>query len=48
MIDNTKIIENLEKRLSTFSANPKTQNVGIVEKNTHVVDFCMLCAFKVW
>src|SRR5579862_4968543 len=34
MIDNNKIIENLEKRLSTFTANPKTQNVGIVEKNT--------------
>lgn len=34
MIDNKTIIENLEKRLSTFTANPKTQNVGIVEKNT--------------
>jgi len=34
MIDNTKIIENLEKRLSTFTSNPKTQNVGVVEKNT--------------
>jgi len=34
MIDNTTIIENLEKRLSAFTANPKTQNVGTVEKNT--------------
>ncbi len=34
MIDNKTIIENLEKRLSTFTADPKTQNVGIVEKNT--------------
>src|SRR6266700_1113226 len=34
MIDNTSIIENLEKRLSSFTANPKTQNVGVVEKNT--------------
>lgn len=34
MIDNTTIIENLEKRLSTFASNPKTQNVGTVEKNT--------------
>src|SRR6266576_2704758 len=34
MIDNQAIIENLEKRLSAFTANPKTQNVGIVEKNT--------------
>ena len=34
MIDNTKIIENLEKRLSAFTADPKTQNVGTVEKNT--------------
>ena len=34
MIDNKTIIEQLEKRLSTFSADPKTQNVGHVEKNT--------------
>src|SRR6266568_1005386 len=34
MIDNAKIIENLEKRLSTFTSDPKTQNVGTVEKNT--------------
>lgn len=34
MIDNKAIIEKLEKRLSTFDANPKTQNVGHVEKNT--------------
>lgn len=34
MIDNKTIIENLEKKLSTFTDNPKTQNVGTVEKNT--------------
>ena len=34
MIDNKTIIENLEKRLSSFTSNPKTQNVGAVEKNT--------------
>lgn len=34
MIDNNEIIEQLEKRLSTFSVDPKTQNVGKVEKNT--------------
>jgi F-type H+-transporting ATPase subunit alpha len=34
MIDNKTIIENLEKRLSAFSADPKIQNVGAVEKNT--------------
>lgn len=34
MIDNTAIIENLEKRLSAFTADPKTQNVGTVERNT--------------
>src|SRR6185369_3665398 len=33
MIDNKTIIENLEKRLSSFTADPKTQNVGRVEKN---------------
>ena len=32
MIDNKTIIENLEKRLSTFNADPKMQNVGRVEK----------------
>jgi len=34
MIDNTSIIESLEKRLSSFTSDPKTQNVGVVEKNT--------------
>lgn len=34
MIDNKTIIENLEKRLSLFTSNPKTQNVGTVQKNT--------------
>ena len=34
MIDNKAIIENLEKRLSAFNADPKIQNVGTVEKNT--------------
>jgi len=34
MIDNKTIIENLEKKLSTFTEDPKTQNVGRVEKNT--------------
>ncbi|HWY80209.1 MAG TPA: F0F1 ATP synthase subunit alpha [Candidatus Sulfotelmatobacter sp.] len=34
MINNNSIIENLEKKLSTFTSNPKTQNVGTVEKNT--------------
>src|SRR5437868_3802583 len=34
MINNDAIIENLEKRLSTFTANPKTQNVGTVQSNT--------------
>lgn len=34
MIDNKDIIANLEKRLSTFNNDPKTQNVGRVEKNT--------------
>ncbi len=34
MINNKAIIENLEKRLSSFDSNPKTQNVGVVEKNT--------------
>ena len=33
MIDNKTIIENLEKRLSNFTSDPKTQNVGTVEKN---------------
>jgi len=37
MIDNKTIIENLEKRLSTFSVNPKTQNIGIVQSNTDSV-----------
>src|SRR5258706_9033209 len=34
MIDSQAIIENLEKKLGSFTANPKTQNVGRVEKNT--------------
>lgn len=34
MIDNKAIIDNLEKRLSTYSNNPKIENVGRVEKNT--------------
>lgn len=34
MIDNKTIIENLEKRLGSFTEDPKTQNVGRVEKNT--------------
>ncbi len=34
MIDNQKIIDNLEKRLMTFGLDPKTQNVGTVEKIT--------------
>jgi len=34
MIDNKKIIEQLEKNLSSFSQISKTQNIGIVEKNT--------------
>lgn len=34
MIDNKAIIEKLEKKLSTFNADPKTQNIGRVEKFT--------------
>lgn len=34
MIDNKAIIENLEKRLSAFTADTKVQNVGTVERNT--------------
>lgn len=34
MIDADKIIKQLEERLATFQGNAKTQNVGIVEKNT--------------
>ncbi|MBA3723782.1 MAG: F0F1 ATP synthase subunit alpha [Candidatus Levybacteria bacterium] len=34
MIDNKSIIENLEKRLSAYTEDPKVQNVGKVEKNT--------------
>ncbi|RJQ38918.1 F0F1 ATP synthase subunit alpha [Candidatus Microgenomates bacterium] len=33
MIDNKTIIENLEKKLSTFSVDQKTENIGKVEKN---------------
>ena len=34
MIDNQKIIDSLEKRLTTFFLDQKVQNVGAVEKNT--------------
>ena len=34
MIDADTIIKQLEERLATFQGNAKTQNVGIVEKNT--------------
>ncbi|MBI2031130.1 MAG: F0F1 ATP synthase subunit alpha [Candidatus Levybacteria bacterium] len=34
MIDNKKIIDQLEKSLTTFTYKSTTQNVGIVEKNT--------------
>lgn len=34
MIDANTIIKQLEERLATFQGNAKTQNVGIVEKNT--------------
>lgn len=34
MIDNKKIIEQLEKNLATFSYKPSSQNVGVVERNT--------------
>ncbi|MBI4079600.1 MAG: F0F1 ATP synthase subunit alpha [Candidatus Levybacteria bacterium] len=34
MIDNKEILAQLEKRLTTFSADPKVKNVGVVEKNT--------------
>ncbi len=34
MIDNQTIIKNLEKKLSSFGDDVKTQNVGIIEKNT--------------
>jgi len=34
MIDNNKIIETLEKKIMTFGGDGKTQNVGIVIKNT--------------
>src|SRR6266550_3818577 len=33
MIDNNEIIAQLEKRLGSFNVDPKTQNVGKVEKN---------------
>ena len=33
MIDSQKILENLEKKLGNFAANPKQQNVGWVDKN---------------
>ncbi len=34
MIDNNDIIKELEKRLGNFNVDPKTQNIGAVEKNT--------------
>ncbi len=34
MTEDNKIIEQLEKSLSTFIQSPGTQNIGIVEKNT--------------
>src|SRR3989344_9193435 len=34
MIDEDKIIADLEKSLMNTSSDPKVQNVGIVEKNT--------------
>lgn len=34
MINSNEIIEKLEKRLMTFSNDPKTDNVGKVIKNT--------------
>ena len=34
MIDNDSIIKDLEKRLTTFSTDPKVQNIGVVERNT--------------
>src|SRR5438045_816631 len=34
MIDENKIIADLEKNLMTWGTDPKTQNVGMVEKNT--------------
>ncbi len=34
MIDSEKIINELEKSLMSFGADPKTQNIGKVEKNT--------------
>src|SRR5579859_1745346 len=33
MIDSKTILENLEKKLSNFNADPKKQNIGWVEKN---------------
>lgn len=33
MIESTDIIKDLEKRLASFTNNPKTQNIGYVEKN---------------
>lgn len=34
MIDSKTIIQNLEKRLSSFQGDKKTQNIGVVEKNS--------------
>lgn len=34
MIDSQSIIQQLEKRLTKFSEDPKVQNIGIVEKNS--------------
>src|SRR6266705_455455 len=33
MIDSKAIIDNLEKQLNAFDADPKKQNIGWVEKN---------------
>ncbi len=37
MIDNDKIIKDLEKKLMTFGNDPKTQNVGTVEEISDIV-----------
>lgn len=33
-MNSNEIIEKLEKKLSSFSSDPKTENVGVIEKNT--------------
>src|SRR5579859_4598426 len=37
MIDSKEILSQLEKRLQTYEENPKTRNIGRVEKNTDAV-----------